>query len=51
MHPGEPGRFDVNDLLVFVAAALVLFAVLFALARIAADRSVHRGTKSLRRTS
>jgi hypothetical protein len=40
----------MNDLLFFVAAALVAFGLLFAGASIAAERSLHHGAKRLRRT-
>ena len=41
----------MNDLLFFVAAALVAFGLLFAGASIAAERSMHYGSKRLRRTT
>jgi hypothetical protein len=41
----------MNDLLFFVAAALVLFGLLFAAAAIAAERGIHYGSKVMRRSS
>jgi hypothetical protein len=45
----EPGRFDMSDLLFFVAISLVLFGVLFGIAAVtAAERRTHDGTNSVR---
>ncbi len=41
----------MNDLLFFLAAALVLFGLLFAAAALAAERGIHVGARFFRRMS
>jgi hypothetical protein len=41
----------MNDLLFFLAAALVLFGLLFVAAALTAERGIHHGARFFRRTN